>query len=97
MMKERPAQVPAEVVIGISAALLGVILGIGAAYGLWSQLHHTAEPTMLTAAVVALTTGLALVACSVQTFSTRLFLAAAALSLALAFFAGSGAFASLVS
>lgn len=97
MMKTRPAQVPADLVISVSSALLGLIVGTGAAFGLWSQLHHTGEPAMLTAAVVALATGLALVAVAVEKLSPRLFLLAAALSLALAFFAGAGAFSTIVS
>lgn len=97
MMKERSAQLPAELVIAISTSLLGILAGIGAAYGLWSQLHRTAAPDVLTAAVAALAVGMALLAAGLQNLSTRLFLLAAACSLAVAFYAGSGAFAHLAS
>lgn len=96
MMNERPASVPAEMVIGVSTALLGVLVGVGAAFGLWSQLHHTATPSVLDTAVVALAGGLALVALAVQSFAARLFLLVAALTLALAFFSGATLFATLV-
>jgi hypothetical protein len=95
MMKERPAQVPAEIVIGTSTALLGMIVGVGTAFGLWSQLHHTSAPGVLTAAVVALATGLLLIGIAVQHLNSRLFMIVAACSLALAFFGGSGAFSTL--
>jgi len=97
MMKERPAQLPAEVVIGVSTTLLAAILGVGVAFGLWSQLHHTTVPGVLTAAVVALASGLIMIGFAVQNLSTRLFLVVAACSLALAFFAGPAAFSALTS
>lgn len=95
MMKERPAQVPAEIVIGVSTALLGVLLGGGTAFALWSQLHHTSVPEVLIASVVALATGLILVGFAIQNLSVRLFLIVSACSLALAFFAGQAAFAAI--
>ncbi len=95
MMKEHPAQMPAELVIGVSASLLGVLVGVGAAFGLWSQLHHTADPGILASGVAALSAGSAFVALAVQSTASRLFLIAAACSLALAFFLGSGAFSHL--
>jgi hypothetical protein len=96
MMKERPAQVPAEIVIGISTTLLGVLSGVGVAFMLWSQLHHTSVPGVLTAAVVAMASGLIMVGFAVQSLSTRLFLIVAACSLTLAFFAGPLAFSTLI-
>ena len=95
MLKERPAQVPAEIVIGTSTALLGIIVGVGTAYGLWSQLHHTSAPGILTAAVVALAAGLIMIGAAVQNINSRLFMIVAACSLALAFFAGPAAFSTL--
>jgi hypothetical protein len=95
MMKERPAQMPAEIVIGVSTALLGILVGLGTAFALWSQLHRTTVPDVLTASVVALATGLILIGFAVQNFSVRLFLIVAACSLALAFFAGSPAFTAI--
>jgi hypothetical protein len=95
MMKERPAQMPADIVISASTALLGVLLGFGTAFALWSQLHRTTVPDVLTASVVALAAGLILVGFAIQNFSVRLFLVVAACSLALAFFAGSPAFAAI--
>jgi hypothetical protein len=96
MMKERTAQMPAELVIATSLTLLGILAGVGAAFILWSQLHHTAAPSVLTASVVTLAIGMVLVAVAAQRFATRLFLLAAACSLAIAFFAGAGAFSHLV-
>jgi hypothetical protein len=95
MMKERPAQVPAEIVIGTSTALLGMIVGVGIAFGLWSQLHHTSAPGVLTAAVVALSAGLIMIGAAVTHLNTRLFMIVAACSLALAFFAGPAIFTTL--
>lgn len=95
MMKERLAQRPAEVVIGVSTALLAAVLGIGVAYGLWSQLHQTNVPAVLTAAVVALASGMIMIGFAIRNLSTRLFLVVAACSLALAFFAGPAAFSTL--
>jgi len=96
MMKEHPAAVPAEIVIGVSTALLAVVAGTGAAFGLWLQLHHTAAPGVLTASVVALGVGLALVGLALQRSSARLFLVVAGVALVAAFFSAPGAFASLI-
>jgi hypothetical protein len=96
MMKEHPAQMPAEIVIGVSTALLGILLGAGTAFALWSQLHHTSVPEVLIASVVALATGSILVGFAVRNLSVRLFLVVAACSLALAFFAGPTAFSTIV-
>ncbi|HTU70266.1 MAG TPA: hypothetical protein VMF11_08070 [Candidatus Baltobacteraceae bacterium] len=95
MMKERPASAPAEVVIWVSTSLLGVLAGVAAAYGLWSQLHATAKPGLLGGGVAALAAGLFLIAVAMPRRTARLFLIVAACALALAFFTGSSAFAAL--
>jgi len=97
MLGERPTQVASEFVIRASTILLAILTGTGVAFGLWSQLAHSAAPGLLTASVAALCLGAALVALAIRSSGARLFLAIAALSLALAFFAGSGAFAALSS
>jgi hypothetical protein len=97
MMRERPAHLPADVVIAVSTFLLGALAGVGAAVGFWSQLQHTADPGMLTAAVAALSVGLVLISVAARNLAARLFLLASAFSLAIAFFAGSGAFSHLLS
>jgi hypothetical protein len=97
MLKTRSAQAPTELIIAGATALLGLVLGAGAAFGLWSQLHHTAQPALLTGAVAALAAGLVLVGLAVQNTAPRLFLMTAGISLAMAFFTGASAFAALVS
>jgi hypothetical protein len=96
MMNERHALMPAQLVIGASTTLLGAVLGAGAAFGLWSQLHHTGAPGVLAVAVVALAGGLLLVGLAAGSLTVRLFLLVAALTLALAFFSGAGLFATLI-
>lgn len=95
MSPERQRLEPSDLVIWGSATLLGVVSGIGAAFVLWGQLHQTAEPDMLSLAVVSLTVGLSLVAFALQARTGRLFLWALAVSLAVAFFVGSGSFGSI--
>lgn len=97
MLGERATQAASEFVIRGSTVLLAILTGTGAAFGLWSQMQHTAAPELLMASVAALCLGAALVAVAVRSFGARLFLVIAALSLALAFFAGSGAFSALSS
>jgi hypothetical protein len=87
----------ADLVIRASAAALAILIGVGVGFAFWSQLQHTAEPQILTIAVVALCLGLALIGIAMQSFGTRLFLWLAAATLAVAFFAGSGAFSALSS
>jgi len=95
MSQERPRHEPSDFVIWASATLLGVVSGIGAAFVLWGQLHKTAEPGMLSLAVVSMAVGLALVAFALRAFTGRLFLLALATSLAVAFFVGSGSFGAI--
>jgi hypothetical protein len=97
ILGERPTQAASEVVIRGSTILLAILTGTGVAFALWSQLQHTAAPGLLTASVAALCLGAALVGVAIRSFGARLFLVIAALSLALAFFAGSGAFSALTS
>ncbi len=95
MMGSRPVREPTELVIWSASALLGIVVGIGTAFTLWVQLHRTADQAILDGAVVAVAVGLSLIAVAVDNLTTRLFIWAASVGLALAFFAGAGAFASL--
>jgi hypothetical protein len=95
MMGSRPVREPTELVIWSASSLLGIMIGIGTAFTLWAQLHRTAEQAILDGAVVAVGLGLALIAIAVDNFAGRLFVWAASAGLLLAFFAGSGLFASL--
>jgi hypothetical protein len=95
MSQERQRLEPSDLVIWGSATLLGVVSGIGAAFVLWGQLHKTAEPGMLSLAVVSMAIGLSLVAFALRARTGRLFLWALAASLAVAFFVGSGSFSAI--
>ncbi|HTC30766.1 MAG TPA: hypothetical protein VK702_08535 [Candidatus Acidoferrum sp.] len=87
----------ADVVIRVSFAALAILTGVGVAFAFWSQLQHSAEPQLLAMGVAALCLGLALIGLAMQSVGTRAFLWLAAATLALAFFAGSGAFSALSS
>jgi multisubunit Na+/H+ antiporter MnhB subunit len=95
MMGSRPVREPTELVIWSASALLGIVVGIGTAFTVWVQLHRAADQGLLDGAVVAIALGLALVAVAVDNLTTRLFIWAVSGGLILAFFAGSGLFASL--
>jgi len=87
----------ADMVIRASTAALAILTGVGAAFMFWSQLQHTAQPRLLAFGVVALCLGLALIGLAIRSVGTRAFLWLAAATLAVAFFAGSGAFSALSS
>jgi uncharacterized membrane protein YgdD (TMEM256/DUF423 family) len=95
MIKPRSAQEPVEIVILTASTLLGALCGAAAAFLLWSQTRHVADPGMLTAAALALATGVGLVSLTVERRSVQLCLAAAAVTLAIAFFSGGAVFATL--
>lgn len=95
MMGSRPVREPTELVIWSASALLGIVVGIGAAFTLWAQLHRSADVAILDGAVVALGVGLCLIAVALDNLTTRLFIWAASAGLLLAFFAGSSLFQSL--
>lgn len=97
MMRNRPARIPAELVIWGSTAALGIVTGAGAAFALWSQLHRSPDVGIVVAAVMALALGLGLIGLAISNATARLFLVVVAASLALAFFLGAGAFATLIS
>ena len=84
----------ADVVIRVSTVALAILTGTGIAYGLFSQLGQTAAPNFLIAAVAVLCLGLGSLALALRS-SARLYFLVTALSLALAFFAGAGAFHAL--
>lgn len=96
-MALRPIEQPADIVIWGSTSALGVVTGVGAAYLLWNDLHASANPGILSLAVVAFCVGLGLVGMALRQSPTRVFLLVASISMALAFFLGSGAFSSLTS
>ena len=95
MIRERSVQEPSELVIWSATALLGVLLGVGVAFMLWGQLHHTGEPTLLDAAVFALGLGFGLVGLALESLTTRIFLVALSAALLLGFFTLGGAFSAL--
>jgi multisubunit Na+/H+ antiporter MnhB subunit len=97
MMSDRPAQAPAELVIWGSTAALGIVTGTGAAFALWAQLHRSPDIGIVVAAVLALAVGLGLIGLAISNTTARLFLVVVAAALAVAFFAGAGTFATLIS
>ena len=88
---------PSTLVIWSAATLLGILVGIGAAFVLWGQLQHTAEPAILSFAVVVVAVGMSLLAFALRAFTGRLFLWGMAAAMVLAFFVGSGPFSALSS
>jgi hypothetical protein len=94
---ERSTQAASDLVIRVSIIALAILTGTGVAFGLWSQLEHTAAPGLLATSVGALCLGAGLLAIAVRSLGARLFLLTAAAALAVAFFAGSGAFSALAS
>ena len=95
MMGSRPVREPAELVIWSAAALLGLMVGLGTAFTLWSGFRHSTDPAIVAAAVVALAVGLSLVAVAIDTLPARLFVWAACATLIIAFFAGPSFFIAL--
>jgi hypothetical protein len=95
--QERHAQHTAELVIRGTSAALAILTGTGAAFGLWNALHGSPATLAAAAAVVALALGLGLVSLAVENRTVRIFVVLMAASMAIAFFAGSGAFAALTS
>ncbi|MGD0969325.1 MAG: hypothetical protein ABR949_13685 [Candidatus Aquilonibacter sp.] len=95
--QQRNPRAFADLVIRASTAALAILTGVGVAFAFWSQLQHSARPELLSASVVAFALGLALIGIAMQSAGTRVFLWLAAATLAVAFFAGSGAFSALSS
>ncbi|HEX8805563.1 MAG TPA: hypothetical protein VF741_01395 [Candidatus Aquilonibacter sp.] len=95
--QERHAQHSAELVIRSTSAALALLTGTGAAFGLWSLLHASTATVAAAAAVVAFALGLGLISLALENRTVRLFVVLMAASMAVAFFAGSGAFAALTS
>jgi len=96
VLGERPAREPAEIVIWGASSLLAVLLGVGCAFMLWSQLHETARVGLLMASVGAVGAGLALIGVSSSNARIRVMLFLFAAALELAFFTGGTAFAHIV-
>ncbi len=97
LRQERHPHAVTDLVIRTATAGLAILTGVGIAFAFWAQLEHTARPELLTAAVVSICLGALLIGVAMQSLSTRVFLWLAAATLAVAFFAGSGAFAALSS
>jgi hypothetical protein len=95
--EQRHPRALADLVIRASTGALAILTGVGVAFAFWSQLQHSARPELLSASVVAFALGLALIGIAMQSVGTRVFLWLAAATLAVAFFAGSGAFSALSS
>ncbi|HET9030475.1 MAG TPA: hypothetical protein VFN49_09870 [Candidatus Aquilonibacter sp.] len=96
MMGSRPVREPAEFVIWSATALLGIMVGIGTAFMLWSAFHSSAEQSLVAAAIVAIALGLSLVALAIDNIPSRLFVWVAAATLVIAFFTGPTFFAALL-
>lgn len=95
--QERQAQHSAELVIRGTSAALAILTGTGAAFGLWNALHSSTATAAVAGAVVTLALGLGLISLAVPNRTIRLFVMLMAVSMAVAFFAGSSAFAALTS
>jgi hypothetical protein len=96
--QERQAQhSSAELVIRGTMIALAILSGVGIAFALWSALHASPATTAVTGAIAALTLGLGLISLALPNRTARLFVVLMAASMAVAFFAGSGAFAALSS
>ena len=96
--QERQAQQSsAEFIIRGTVVALAVLTGVGIAFALWSALHASPATLAVTGSVAALTLGMGLVGLALPSRVARLFLVLMAASMAVAFFAGSGAFAALSS
>lgn len=95
--QERQAQQSAEIVIRGTIVALALLTGVGVAFALWSVLHASPATMAVTGSIAALTLGLGLISLALPSRTVRLFLVVMAASMAVAFFAGSGAFAALSS
>ncbi len=76
---------------------LALLTGVGVAFALWSVLHASPATMAVTGSVAALTLGLGLISLALPNRTARLFIVVMAASMAVAFFAGSGAFAAISS
>jgi hypothetical protein len=95
MMGSRPVREPAELVIWSATALLGIMVGIGTAFMLWSGFRHAMDDALVDAAVLAIASGLSLVAVAMDNLTARLFVWAACATLLIAFFTGASFFVAL--
>lgn len=95
--QERQAQHSAEIVIRGTIVALALLTGTGVAFALWSVLHASPATMAVAGSIAALTLGLGLISLALPSRTARLFIVVMAASMAVAFFAGSGAFAALSS
>lgn len=93
MLGRERATAPADLVIWISTSGLALLAGAGTAFALWRLLHNSPATGIAGGAVAALALGLALIGLSQSRPTMRVFLVVMGLVLAVAFFAGHGAFA----
>ncbi len=96
MMPERSLTEPSDLVIWIASALLSLVAGLGAAFFLWSVLHHTGERTIAQTAVVSVGVGIALVGLSTERPVSRLFFVLFAAVMIVGYMLGGAEFARLV-
>ena len=95
MMGDRPARIPADIVIWGSIGALGLVSGLGAAWLLWNLLHRSPVPGIAAVAVAALTVGFALIGLSIVRPTVRLFVVVASAATLACFFLLPTGFAAL--
>ncbi|HEY1682097.1 MAG TPA: hypothetical protein VGF98_10710 [Candidatus Tumulicola sp.] len=96
MLPQHSVPEPTEVVIWTAGSLLGALLGLGGAFGLWLFLRHSDAQTAAHAAVVTVGAGIAVVGLSAERPPTRLFWIFLAGMLVVSYLFGGAEFARLV-
>lgn len=96
MTPERSLPEPSELVIWAASALLSLVAGLGAAFFLWSALHHTGRPAIAQTAVVSIGVGMALIGLSTERPLARLFFVLFAAVLVVGYLLGGSEFARLL-
>lgn len=95
-MPERSLPEPSDLLIWAASALLSLLAGLGAAFFLWSALHHSGRPAIAEAAVVSIGAGMALIGLSTDRPLGRLFFVVFAAVLVAGYVLGGPEFARLV-
>lgn len=95
-MPERSLPEPSDLLIWAASALLSLLAGLGAAFFLWSALHHSGRPAIAEAAVVSIGAGMALIGLSTDRPLGRLFFVVFAAVLVAGYILGGPEFARLV-
>jgi hypothetical protein len=96
MLPQHSVPEPNEVVIWTAGSLLGALLGLGGAFGLWLFLRHSDAQIAAHAAVITVGAGIAVVGLSAGRPSTRLFWIFLAGMLVVSYLFGGTQFARLV-